>query len=235
MYNGILFPLITYDRHPRRCNSASTSGSHVSLDLRMAASPADLHKPTARVLAHEPALFERLLGVHQPLLWVWLRLVALLTPYMWPLDSILTCRLSSVLTPWHRHGRVWDAKTGQAACSLHLQHDPQTLAWHPGGAALVVTNAQHVEQDRLVCIGFQASPAKLRVSREARTEDEVGGPLGGMVVGVHCLPLRIDEEDSLTGRRAAAAEQNKHTPSSPCMSMRVPCGNRSRPCLCQPG
>ena len=97
----------------------------------------------------------------------------------------------------------------------------------------MVTNAQHVEQDRLVCIGFQASPAKLRVSREARTEDEVGGPmsLGGMVVGFHCLPLRADEEDSPTDRRAAAAGQNKNSPSSPCMSMRVPCGNRSRPCL----
>ena len=111
-----------------------------------------------------------------------------------------------MLTPGQCHGRVWDAKTGQAACSLHLQHDPQTLAWHPGGAALVVTNAQHVEQDRLVCLGFQASPAKLRVSREARTEDEVSGAVhpGGEGWWAGCLLLWGHEAGSLTGRQQRA-------------------------------
>ena len=65
-------------------------------------------------------------------------------------------------------------KADVAQAVLKLGCNPHSLAWHPSGKALVHSNREDSEADRLAVTDFSASPAKLRAAkdRQISTEDE---------------------------------------------------------------
>ena len=70
--------------------------------------------------------------------------------------------------------RVWDVKSEGALATLRLPCNPHALAWHPGGRALVHTNREDDEADRVALTDYHASPARLKAAsdRQITTDDE---------------------------------------------------------------